>query len=143
MSGYKSKYCTEDKIVTAPQYLAELMCEKSARQKGVDLPDRFWNNPQWNRVFRRHIAQLHRLLQRFQVEAVVRAFHDQRTSGFLSFGNKRFLPIIAEHAKKLEQVKKRELQTTEVSEGTGPPRKPVGQKSAITRLREIDEQNAN
>ena len=134
--SYESKYCSKDTKVTASQYLAELMCERSARQKNIELPDHFWKTKKWNQLFRRHITQCNRLLQQYPIEALVRAFKDTRTQNFLSFGNKRFIPIIRHHAVILQSRDNRELEETVVSYKVEKPRKPLGRKSTFTKLRE-------
>lgn len=136
---FRSKYCNEGKVVKTPQYLAELMCEREARQKNVELPDRFWQKDKWNTIFRRHITQCNRLLKMFSEEAVVKAFQDERTQDFTSFGNPRYKTIIREHEKKLEAQRKQPLETTIIDESEGnEQRKPMGKKSVITILKELD-----
>jgi len=137
--GYKSKYCHEGKEVSAAQYLAELMCERVARQKNVELPDRFWQADKWNTIFRRHITQCLRLLKLFSEESVVKAFHDDRTKDFISFGNPLFKSIIRQYEKEREAKLKQPLEKTVIeTEGGSIQRKPFGKKSIITTLKEIE-----
>lgn len=143
MSDYQSKYCTKDTKVSGAQYLAELMCEKSARQKGIELSDHFWRSKKWNGVYRRHITQLYRLLATYSIEAVLRAFKDPRTKNYLSFGNKAFLPIIQEHETALRAVDAREPEELNVATKVEPPRQPHGKRSTLSILRELDGQKTD
>lgn len=60
-STYPSKFGV-GRFVTAAQWLAELMCERRARQEGTGLPLQFWKTKPWDAVFRQQVAAAHRLL---------------------------------------------------------------------------------
>lgn len=50
VTRYKSRF--SDKYIALPQYLAELMCERRAKNLGVDLPTEFWRtSPLWKNYF--------------------------------------------------------------------------------------------
>lgn len=50
LTRYKSRY--SNKYIALPQYLAELMCERRAKNLGVDLPEEFWRtSPLWKNYF--------------------------------------------------------------------------------------------
>jgi hypothetical protein len=70
----KSKYC--DKDITAAQYIAELVCEKRARQLDVDLCNHFWQLPAWKNFFISQIRLANKLLSSHDTEIVLRAIRE-------------------------------------------------------------------
>jgi len=140
---FRSKYCSKDTFITGSQYLAELMCERSARQNGLELKDHFWKTQKWNQIFRRHIVQCNRLLKRFPIEAIIRAFHDPQTANFLSFGNKKYISIIKKHLRDLKKRDSGEITEIRTASKIEKPRQPLGKKSLLTKLKEIDGSEAD
>ena len=55
---YPSRYSNE-KFVSAAQYITEMICEKKAKIDKEDLHHRFWTNKKWSSFFRNQIATAH------------------------------------------------------------------------------------
>jgi hypothetical protein len=128
------------KYITAAQYLAELMCQRIARQESKELPDRFWNLPKWQAIIRKHYTHLGRLTRRFPVEAIIRAFNDKRSQRMISFGNRGFIPIIIDHMAAIKREEANPPKETEAVDTTLEPRKPAG-KTAISKLKEFEDKH--
>lgn len=46
----KSRY-NATREITPAQYIAEVMCERRAKSLDTELPDRFWELPEWRKFF--------------------------------------------------------------------------------------------
>lgn len=69
---YPSKY-SNGKEVTAAQYLAEMVCERVALKKKVDLHYRFWLSEEWQKEYKGQITAANKLLKRFDMKAIIHA----------------------------------------------------------------------
>jgi len=66
---YKSKYTTN--LVTAPQYLAEIVCENMAAKEGKVLTQNFWNDKYWSYPYKGQVAAANGLLKLYSAEALI------------------------------------------------------------------------
>ena len=57
-----SRY-SNNKEVSAAQYIVELICEKKAKFKKKDLHYRFWVNKEWSAYYRNQIATANKLVK--------------------------------------------------------------------------------
>jgi hypothetical protein len=62
---YDSKWGAKGKI-TAAQILAEVMCERVARQRNVQLTERFWLKDEWKKTFAQQTRFATSLLQLYE-----------------------------------------------------------------------------
>jgi hypothetical protein len=71
--------------VTAAQFLAELMCERQARQQKIWLPQEFWKSKQWGPIFKHQLGAITRHLTRLdpKVEGKRRGTAERALSRFL------------------------------------------------------------
>lgn len=102
MKQYISKY-SNDKSVSAAQYITELICENKAKKDKADLHYRFWLSKKWSAFFRNQIASAHKLLKQYGDTAIVRALKDPRASQIYSLRAPHLIPIIEYQKEKLDQ----------------------------------------
>jgi hypothetical protein len=72
MDKYISKY-SNDKEVSAAQYITELICENKAIKDKLDLHYRFWLNKKWAFYYKNQIASAHKLLTKYSAKAIILA----------------------------------------------------------------------
>jgi hypothetical protein len=72
MDKYTSKY-SNGKLVSAAQYITELICENKAKKDKLDLHYRFWTTKSWSAYYRNQIASANKLIQKYDVKAIIAA----------------------------------------------------------------------
>lgn len=92
---YISRY-SNNKPVSAAQYITELICEKKAKLDKNDLHYRFWVSKKWSMFFRNQIATANKLLEKYDAKAIVNALLDKRTDKIYSLRAPHLKPIIDE-----------------------------------------------
>jgi hypothetical protein len=92
---YISRY-SNNKPVSAAQYITELICEKKAKLDKDDLHYRFWVSKKWSMFFRNQIATANKLLEKYDPKAIVNALLDKRTDKIYSLRAPHLKPIIDE-----------------------------------------------
>jgi hypothetical protein len=90
---YPSKY-SNGKLVTAAQYITEIICEKRAKSTKKDLHFRFWTNKEWSKFYRDQIASANKLLQKFSDTAIIRALNNYKAEKIYSLRAPFLIPII-------------------------------------------------
>tara|TARA_R100000005_G_C4991753_1_gene199057 strand:- start:635 stop:1072 length:438 start_codon:yes stop_codon:yes gene_type:complete len=137
-STFKSIY--SDGFVTPAQYLTEALCFLVARQQGKDLADKFWEDKEWAKFFRRQVTLANKLLAEYDIKAILSALKDKRIKYKIRSLGARFMlePVVKEYQKKLNLEKNREIQITPKSDTTKKPRKPTGKKSIISILEDLE-----
>lgn len=69
MAARRSKRCPypsrfgKSRWISAPQYLAELMCSRRAAGEKTPLPLEFWQDKAWGAYFRRQVVAASRLIR--------------------------------------------------------------------------------
>jgi len=136
-STFKSIY--SDSFVTPAQYLTEALCFLVARQAGRDLADKFWEEKEWAKFFRRQVALANELLKDYDIKAILSALKDRRVKNKIrSLGAKFMLvPIIKEYQKKIN-YQDTKIEVTPKADTTKRPRKPVGKRSILSKLEDLD-----
>lgn len=99
---YLSKY-SNNKSVSAAQYITEIICENKAKKDGKDLHYRFWINKEWSVFYRNQIASAIKLLKKYSDIAIVRALKHTKAAKIYSLRAPHLLPIIDLEQKKLDQ----------------------------------------
>jgi len=74
---YPSRY-SPGKDVTAPQYIAELICEKRALSLHRDLPIHFWNLDEWKGYYIYQIRLANKLLLKYDCSIILKAIGEIR-----------------------------------------------------------------
>lgn len=99
---YISKY-SNDKEVSAAQYITELICEKRAQQQKKDLHYRFWLNKEWSNYYKNQIGSANKLLCKYSSEAIVAALKNNKAKNIYSLRAPHLPPIIEDEEQKLSQ----------------------------------------
>jgi hypothetical protein len=98
---YPSKY-SNDKLVSAAQYITEIICEKRAKLNKKDLHYRFWINKEWSKFYRDQIASANKLLKTYSDAAILKALSHPKAQKIYSLRAPFLIPIIEEEEKKLQ-----------------------------------------
>ena len=130
-----------DSKVTAAQYLTECLCLLVAKQEKKELPEKFWNEPYWNKFFRRQVGLANALLKEYDVDVIISSLKDRRMWGLKSFGAKfKLEPILKEKQKKFDLKRKNASSKppTPKFRVNQKPRNRQAKKSVINRLKELE-----
>jgi hypothetical protein len=111
-------------LVRPEQWLAEYMCGRQARAKGVDLPRRFWSNPSyktvWEKELRRQVRAAATLLKLYRPQAVSAALRTKEGRKVLSLS----APWLDDLVKAEEQRLAREAELRAAAAEARPPEPP-------------------
>lgn len=91
---YVSKY-SPNKQITPAQYIAEKVCENRAWSLGIELPPKFWDDPEWQKYYKYQIFMAHKLVKQIEPKYIVSALEQTR-----SFSLKN--PVVMKVAKSLK-----------------------------------------
>jgi hypothetical protein len=100
-----SRY-SNNKEVSAAQYIVELICEKKAKLDKKDLHYRFWLTKEWASYYRNQIATANKLVKTYNPIAIVKALQDSKTANTYSLRAPFLKAIIEQHQKILESQNK-------------------------------------
>lgn len=98
---YPSKY-SNGKLVSAAQYITEIICEKRAKMNKKDLHHRFWINKEWSKFYRDQIGSANKLLKSYSDTAILRGLSNPKAQKIYSLRAPFLIPIIEDEEKKLE-----------------------------------------
>lgn len=90
---YPSKY-SNGKLVSAAQYITELICEKKAKLNGQDLHHRFWVSKKWSLYYRNQIGSANKLLNKYSETAIIRALNTNEAAKIYSLRAPHLISII-------------------------------------------------
>lgn len=96
---FKSKYSPNEEI-TEGQYLAEIICERRAKDCGRDLPIKFWKLPEWSKYYKYQLIVAYGLLKTYKIDIIIKALNDKRTKTVFSLNNKFLVNVIKEYEQK-------------------------------------------
>jgi hypothetical protein len=108
--NYPSRYSPEG-FVTATQYIIELVCEQSAIKQKKDLPIKFWNLPEWNKIFKGQLIAVLALLKKYSAKAIIKAVKEKKLDNLRP---KWVEPIIEQEQILLSTIKTKENVSEEV-----------------------------
>jgi hypothetical protein len=69
---YLSRY-SNNKPVSAAQFITEIICERKALSQKEDLHYRFWIEKKWASFYSNQIGSAHKLLKKYSSKAIVKA----------------------------------------------------------------------
>jgi len=141
-STFKSIY--GNGFVTPAQYLTEALCFLVARQRGINLPDRFWESEEWAKFFRHQVTLANRLLKKYDIDAILKALKDRRIKNKIrSLGaNFMLVPVVEEYQKEINYQKSKPIKETPKHKTTIRPSKKVGKKSIVSKLKDLDSEHS-
>ena len=139
MSKYPSRY-SNDKKVTAAQYLAELMCERQAEKNKKELPKQFWNLPHWSKKFKSQLFAAYGLLKLYDEVAIIKAVKSKEAKRIYSLRAPILDDIIKEQQRilELDKIKAKDIEV--IRKNTkAKPREHQVRATILGKLSELDE----
>lgn len=130
---YKSRYT--DSLVTAPQYISELICEKMAHKREITLPYKFWELDAWKKTFLSQILAANGLLKIYRPDAVIKALQSSRAYFIYSLRAPQLDELIKVEEKILEAAEKIQEPVLVLSSTTELPRKQAKKDSLRNKLK--------
>lgn len=131
-----SRY-SNNKEVSAAQYIVELICEKKAKLDKKDLHYRFWLTKEWASFYKNQIATAHKLVKKYNPVAIVKALQDNQTAKTYSLRAPFLKSIIEQHEKILDSQNKEFSQYIDRSEQKT-YKTNIPSKNILSKLEDID-----
>lgn len=137
-SKYPSRY-SPGKWISSSQYITELICEKKAQKNKKDLPNEFWNLPEWKKFYKQQILAACGLLKIYDDKAIIRALQNKAAWSIYSLRAPHLDDIIKEEQRllELEQEKVKPI-NLDLKSTDSKPRIEKSRKNIITKLKELD-----
>ena len=126
--------------IRADQWVTEKLCALIAKKHGSELPDKFWNLPNWKSIFRRQVQMASSLLIIYDADAISSALRDKRLYNVRSFGAfsySGFSKILDEHQQRIDSNAK-EAEFELQSRDTKQIPKLHKRDNKLSRLKNID-----
>lgn len=101
MDKYTSKY-SNGKLVSAAQYITEIICENKAKKDKKDLHYRFWTTKYWERYYKDQIASAYKLLKKYDTKAIINALKSDQGQKVYSLRAPFLEPIIVQMQEKID-----------------------------------------
>ncbi len=130
--NYPSKY-SQNTWITAAQYMGEIMCERRAISLKRDLPNNFWNLPEWKKYYCYQVYLANQLLKKHTAEEIINTLTRADFKFIYSLKFKKFVNAIKSYNAILVEVAEREEHAGEFK------REPQKKNSTIEKLKELDE----
>jgi hypothetical protein len=119
--------------ISAAQYITEQICSNISKKRQSELPQKFWNLPEWNKIFRGQIPAANKLLKFYPYQVIVATLRDKRLWWLESLRAKQLLPILDEYLKEY-QSKQGQIKEDIVEEKQVIAR-PIGKPNIINKLK--------
>lgn len=132
-SRYESRY--GGGWITPAQFLAEVMCERSAKSSNLDLPPKFWNLPIWKKEFLKQLNLANKLISKYEPSLISKALRTPQGKKIFSLGAKWLKDILEKESKK---NKKADIEKVEEVNKLPTRQNYVSGKSIFSRLKDID-----
>ncbi len=136
-SNYKSpstgEYCT------AAQYIAEIVCQRQAEKDNVGTPAyKFWNTDKWKKSYTHQIILANRLVKKHDERAIIKALKSARGKSIYSLRFPGLEDLIKKEQENLNRSDYKESIDIENVDTSKKPRRPFGNKSSFSKLRDLD-----
>lgn len=134
---YISKY-SNNKEVSAAQFITEIICEHKAKIEKRDLHFRFWlTSKYWTKFYKNQIAAANKLLSKYDAKAIVSALNDSKAGKIYSLRAPHLLPIIEHYAKVKADIDHKPLKdVSRVDHKNYQSRKPIHKNNLLSKLDE-------
>lgn len=100
--SYPSKY-SNNKTVSAAQYITEIICEHRAVKEKKDLHFRFWLNKEWAKFFRDQIATANKLIKKYSAQSIIKALNSDKGLKIYSLRAPHLIGMIESAAHSIDQ----------------------------------------
>ena len=101
---FESKY-SNNKMVSAAQYITELICENKAKIDKKDIHYKFWINKEWASFYRNKIATANKLVKKYDPIDIVRALKSAGGRKIYSLRAPHLIAMIESEEKKTKAMK--------------------------------------
>lgn len=136
---FPSKY-SNGKLVSAAQFITEIICENKAIKDRKDLHYRFWTNKEWASFYRSQIASAHKLLKKYDSTAIIKALKNTKARRIYSLRAPHLIPIIETEQNIFDQNKGLTADYTESRNiQNNQFRKDKIKTNIISKLKELDD----
>lgn len=133
---YISKY-SNNKEVTAAQYITEIICEHYAQKNKLDLHYRFWTHKTWSAYYRNQIGTANKLLKKYNCKAIIRALNNPKSSRIYSLRAPHLVAIIESEEEKLS-VENTDLNNSYERKTIKKIATNKNKKSIISKIKDLD-----
>lgn len=89
-------------------YLADIMCKRQGKKKGIPTPEGYWNLPDWKLEYRTQILAANRLLKIYPFDVVLAAVNNKKMSWVYSLHYPGLKQVLTEELGRYERKLKRE-----------------------------------
>ena len=139
VSKYQSpstgEYCT------CAQYVAEIMCTRMAQKENEGTQAyKFWNTEKWKKSYTHQIILANRLVKKHDERAIIKALNSNRGKSIYSLRFPGLEDLITKEERILQRSDAQDSINVEDIETDSKPRKPFGNKSTISKLRDLDDE---
>ncbi len=93
---YRSNY-SHDTWITAAQYIGEIMSERRAASLKRDLPNNFWNLPEWKKWYKYQVYLAIQLLNRYESDAIINTLLSPDFKFVYSLKFKKFIRAVKDY----------------------------------------------
>jgi hypothetical protein len=135
-----SRY-SNNKEVSAAQYIVELICEKKAKLDKKDLHYRFWLTNEWASYYRNQIATAHQLVKKYNPIAIVKALQDSKAYNTYSLRAPFLKAIIEQHQKILDSQNKEFSKSIDRSTDKTYKQNKSESKHILSTLKDLDNES--
>lgn len=139
-SKYPSRY-SNGKLVSAAQYITEIICENKAKKDKLDLHFRFWTNTKWSKYYRDQIATANKLLASYDAKAIIKALADDKAKNIYSLRAPFLLPIIQKYQKLISEEQSSIPKNITRVDQANFRRDYKNSKNIISKLKELDDES--
>ncbi len=94
-----------DSTITAAQYLTEYICQRIAKKEKKTLTVKFWNKPEWSKIFRAQITHANRLLKQYTCMEILTALKSFRGLSIYSLGYKKPIETLILASRQTQGIK--------------------------------------
>lgn len=146
--SYQKKYKSilgADDLINAPNYLAEQIIVKRAKQKGIKLPNKIWDKKfknkleykYWHNAYIGEVIHATKILKEFDESCVIKALDSYRCKPILTLKNQKLRAEAKELQNKKEQQEliKEEIVVNKAPVNTRPRRPLSGTKTKLGKLK--------
>ena len=106
------------------QFLADIVVRRQAKNKGVELPVKYWNLSHWKKPYQLQVIHAHKLVKIYGFDLIHSSLHSFKGKRLYSLGAKWFDDIIHETAETIKLKEAKPKAKIEVSESTSTPSAP-------------------
>lgn len=121
--------------ITPAQFLAELMCERFAKQNRQDIPPKFWYKQPWKKEFFKQLSLANKLLEKYDPALISKALRSQDGKKIFSLGAPWLIKLIEYEEYKFKEADKGKV---EVIESLPVKKSFVSKKSTLSKLKDIE-----